>query len=134
VILCVETSNDLCANGNVILAMERDLKPVVLAVTIHEMNIMDICNLDIDNALELFKSGLKLDEQEKFIASQIVKEIIARLSFMNNVGLNYLELGRAANTLSGGEAQRIRLATQIGSGLAGCFICFGRTFNWFTPT
>lgn len=95
------------------------LKPVVLAVTIHEMNIMDICNLDIDNALELFKSGLKLDEQEKFIASQIVKEIIARLSFMNNVGLNYLELGRAANTLSGGEAQRIRLATQIGSGLQG---------------
>jgi excinuclease ABC subunit A len=95
------------------------LKPVVLAVTIHGMNIMDICNLDIDHALELFKSGLKLDEQEKFIAFQIIKEIIARLSFMNNVGLNYLELGRAANTLSGGEAQRIRLATQIGSGLQG---------------
>jgi len=95
------------------------LKPVVLAVTIHGMNIMDICNLDIDNALELFKSGLKLDDQEKYIATQIIKEIIARLSFMNNVGLNYLELGRAANTLSGGEAQRIRLATQIGSGLQG---------------
>jgi excinuclease ABC subunit A len=95
------------------------LKPVVLAVTIHGMNIMDICNLDIDHALELFNSGLKLNEQEKFIAVQIVKEIIARLSFMNNVGLNYLELGRAANTLSGGEAQRIRLATQIGSGLQG---------------
>ena len=95
------------------------LKPVVLAVTIHDMNIMDICNLDIDNALELFKSGLKLNDQEKYIATQIIKEIIARLSFMNNVGLNYLELGRAANTLSGGEAQRIRLATQIGSGLQG---------------
>ncbi len=95
------------------------LKPVVLAVTIHDLNIMDICNLDIDNALELFTSGLKLNDQEKFIAAQIIKEIIARLSFMNNVGLNYLELGRAANTLSGGEAQRIRLATQIGSGLQG---------------
>jgi excinuclease ABC subunit A len=95
------------------------LKPVVLAVTIHGMNIMDICNLDIDSALDLFQNNLKLDEQESFIAAQIIKEIIARLSFMNNVGLNYLELSRAANTLSGGEAQRIRLATQIGSGLQG---------------
>jgi len=95
------------------------LKPVVLAVTIHDLNIMDICNLDIDNSLSLFQSGLKLDERESFIAEKIIKEIIARLSFMNNVGLNYLELGRAANTLSGGEAQRIRLATQIGSGLQG---------------
>ncbi len=95
------------------------LKPVVLAVTIHGMNIMDICNLDIDNALVLFQNTLKLNEQESFIAKQIIKEIIARLSFMNNVGLNYLELSRAANTLSGGEAQRIRLATQIGSGLQG---------------
>lgn len=95
------------------------LKPVVLAVTIHGLNIMDICNLDIDNALDLFENTLKLNEQEAFIAKQIIKEIVARLSFMNNVGLNYLELGRAANTLSGGEAQRIRLATQIGSGLQG---------------
>ncbi|HUC96722.1 MAG TPA: excinuclease ABC subunit UvrA, partial [Candidatus Saccharimonadales bacterium] len=95
------------------------LKPVVLAVTIHGMNIMDICNLDIDNALDLFQNNLKLNEQELFIAAQIIKEIIARLTFMNNVGLNYLELSRAANTLSGGEAQRIRLATQIGSGLQG---------------
>jgi len=95
------------------------LKPVVLAVTIHDLNIMDICNLDIDNALDLFQNSLKLDDQELFIAAQIIKEIIARLSFMNNVGLNYLELSRAANTLSGGEAQRIRLATQIGSGLQG---------------
>ena len=95
------------------------LKPVVLAVTIHELNIMDICNLDIDNGLDLFQNKLKLNDQEQFIANQIIKEIISRLSFMNNVGLNYLELGRAANTLSGGEAQRIRLATQIGSGLQG---------------
>jgi excinuclease ABC subunit A len=95
------------------------LKPVVLAVTVHGLNIMDICNLGIDAALDLFQNNLKLTEQELFIANQIIKEITARLGFMSNVGLNYLELGRAANTLSGGEAQRIRLATQIGSGLQG---------------
>jgi excinuclease ABC subunit A len=95
------------------------LKPVVLAVTIHDLNIMDICTLGVDAALDLFEKGLQLDEQEKFIAAQIMKEITSRLGFMNNVGLNYLELSRAANTLSGGEAQRIRLATQIGSGLQG---------------
>ena len=95
------------------------LKPVVLAVTIHGLSIMDICNLDVDNALDLFEHKLKLTDQEQFIATQIMKEIKARLGFMSNVGLNYLELGRAANTLSGGEAQRIRLATQIGSGLQG---------------
>lgn len=94
------------------------LKPVVLAVTVHDLNIMDICNLGVDEALELFK-GLKLTDQEQFIAAQIMKEITARLGFMSNVGLTYLELSRAANTLSGGEAQRIRLATQIGSGLQG---------------
>ena len=95
------------------------LKPVVLAVTVHGYNIMDICNLGIDEALELFEKHFKLTEQEQFIARQIMKEITSRLTFMSNVGLNYLELGRAANTLSGGEAQRIRLATQIGSGLQG---------------
>ncbi len=95
------------------------LKPVVLAVTVHGLNIMDICNLGVADALDLFENTLKLDDQELFIARQIMKEIIARLGFMNNVGLNYLELSRAANTLSGGEAQRIRLATQIGSGLQG---------------
>ena len=94
------------------------LKPVVLAVTVHGLNIMDICNLGVDEALELFKT-LKLTDQEQFIAAQILKEITARLGFMSNVGLTYLELSRAANTLSGGEAQRIRLATQIGSGLQG---------------
>jgi excinuclease ABC subunit A len=95
------------------------LKPVVLAVTVHGLNIMDVCNLGVDDALDLFTNNFQLSEQETFIAAQIMKEIIARLSFMSNVGLNYLELGRAANTLSGGEAQRIRLATQIGSGLQG---------------
>jgi excinuclease ABC subunit A len=95
------------------------LKPVVLAVTVHDLNIMDICNLGVDAALDLFENNLKLSDQEQFIATQIMKEIKARLGFMSNVGLNYLELSRAANTLSGGEAQRIRLATQIGSGLQG---------------
>jgi excinuclease ABC subunit A len=95
------------------------LKPVVLAITVHGLNIMDICNLGVDDALDLFENTLKLTEQETFIAQQIFKEIKARLGFMSNVGLNYLELARAANTLSGGEAQRIRLATQIGSGLQG---------------
>jgi excinuclease ABC subunit A len=95
------------------------LKPVVLAVTVHDLNIMDICSLGVDAALDLFENNLKLNDQEQFIAVQIFKEIKARLGFMSNVGLNYLELSRAANTLSGGEAQRIRLATQIGSGLQG---------------
>lgn len=95
------------------------LKPVVLAVTVHGLNIVDICDLGVDDALDLFTRKLKLTEQETTIARLILKEINARLGFMSNVGLNYLELGRAANTLSGGEAQRIRLATQIGSGLQG---------------
>lgn len=95
------------------------LKPVVLAVTIHDLNIMDICTLGVEDALDLFENKLKLTDQEAFIATQIMKEIKSRLGFMNNVGLSYLELSRAANTLSGGEAQRIRLATQIGSGLQG---------------
>ena len=97
----------------------RRLKPEVLAITVHDLNIMDVCALSVDEALELFLKTLKLSEQEMIIASQIFKEIRARLGFMHDVGLNYLELGRAANTLSGGEAQRIRLATQIGSGLQG---------------
>lgn len=95
------------------------LKPVVLAVTVHGLNIMDVCGLDIASALDLFKNQLKLTDNEQHIVGQVIKEIIARLEFMNSVGLNYIELGRAANTLSGGEAQRIRLATQIGSGLRG---------------
>jgi excinuclease ABC subunit A len=98
----------------------RRLKPEVLAVTVNKLSIMDICDLSVTQSLELFQSSTKdFSEKELEIARQIFKEILARLSFMNDVGLGYLELGRAANTLSGGEAQRIRLATQIGSGLQG---------------
>lgn len=95
------------------------LKPVVLAVTVHDMNIMEICRLGVDEALDYFDNHFKPTENERMIATQILKEITSRLRFMSNVGLTYLELSRAANTLSGGEAQRIRLATQIGSGLQG---------------
>lgn len=95
------------------------LKPEVLAITVHGLSITDVISLSVEDALKLFRDDLKLDEKEMFIARQILREINARLGFMNDVGLSYLELGRAANTLSGGEAQRIRLATQIGSGLQG---------------
>lgn len=95
------------------------LKPVVQAVTFKGLSIVDICNLGVDDALDLFRNKIELTDQEQVIAKQIFKEIMARLGFMSDVGLDYLELGRAANTLSGGEAQRIRLATQIGSGLQG---------------
>lgn len=96
----------------------RRLKPEVLAVTVAGKSIMDICELSIDQAISFFNT-LKLDAKEQHIAHQIVKEITARLKFMQDVGLNYLNLLRSAVTLSGGEAQRIRLATQIGSGLQG---------------
>jgi excinuclease ABC subunit A len=94
------------------------LKPEVLAITVNDQSIMDICTRSIDEALAWFKS-LTLDEKETKIAQLILKEICARLQFLQDVGLNYLNLLRSANTLSGGEAQRIRLATQIGSGLMG---------------
>ncbi len=95
------------------------LKPEVLAITVHGLSITDVVNLSVDDAYSLFRDDLKLSDKEQFIAKQILREILARLGFMHDVGLSYLELGRAANTLSGGEAQRIRLATQIGSGLQG---------------
>lgn len=95
------------------------LKPVVLAVTVHDKNIIDIIGLSVEDALDFFANKLKMSDNEMIIAKQILREIGDRLRFMHDVGLNYLELGRAANTLSGGEAQRIRLATQIGSGLRG---------------
>ena len=94
------------------------LKPAVLAVKVHGLNIMDMCRLGVDDAIEMI-DALELSDEEEFIAKPIRKEVRARLGFMSNVGLSYLELSRAANTLSGGEAQRIRLATQIGSGLQG---------------
>jgi len=96
----------------------KRLKPEVLAVTIGNFSIIDICDLSIDDAVTFFKS-LKLNDVETKISHQILKEIDARLIFLQDVGLNYLSLGRSAVTLSGGEAQRIRLATQIGSGLTG---------------
>ncbi len=95
------------------------LKPAVLAVTVHDLNIVDMCNLDVDATLEVLNQDLGFTEEENLIAAPILKEIRERVKFMQDVGLGYLELGRAANTLSGGEAQRIRLATQIGSGLQG---------------
>lgn len=94
------------------------LKPSVLAVTVHGFSIMDMCNLGVEDALEMIDEII-LTNEEELIATPIKKEVRARLGFMQNVGLGYLELSRAANTLSGGEAQRIRLATQIGSGLQG---------------
>lgn len=94
------------------------LKPEVLAVKVHKLSIKDITDLSVSDALDLFTTT-KFTEKELFIVSQVAKEITARLSFLNNVGLNYLNLNRSAATLSGGEAQRIRLATQIGSGLMG---------------
>lgn len=94
------------------------LKPEVLAITIGKQSIMDVCTLSIDDAIDWF-NGLKLNAKDTKIAAQILKEICARLKFLQDVGLNYLTLLRSATTLSGGEAQRIRLATQIGSGLQG---------------
>jgi excinuclease ABC subunit A len=96
----------------------KRLKPEVLAVTVDSHSIMDICELSIDDALSFFKN-IKLDSTQTTIAVQILKEINARLDFLRDVGLNYLNLLRSAVSLSGGEAQRIRLATQIGSGLQG---------------
>ncbi len=94
------------------------LKPEVLAITVQDKSIMDLCTLSIDDALAWFKK-LKLNDKETKIADMVLREIGARLQFLQDVGLNYLNLLRSANTLSGGEAQRIRLATQIGSGLTG---------------
>ena len=94
------------------------LKPQVLAVTVGGKNINEVTDLSIINAIEFFK-GLTLTQKEQTIAEQILKEILERLGFLKNVGLGYLTLSRSAGTLSGGEAQRIRLATQIGSSLMG---------------
>jgi excinuclease ABC subunit A len=98
----------------------KRLRPEALAVTVGDRNIYDISTLAIDQAQEFFAElTLKLSEREQIIARQILKEIRARLGFLVNVGLDYLTISRPANSLSGGEAQRIRLATQIGSGLSG---------------
>ncbi len=94
------------------------LKKESLAVTVADKNIYEITNLSIEK-LKAFLADMQLSEQQQLIGKQILKEIRARVSFLSDVGLDYLSLGRATGTLSGGEAQRIRLATQIGSGLVG---------------
>ena len=96
----------------------KRLKDEVLAVTVNDKNIMEICDMSIKNSLDFFMN-LNLTEKQEKIAKEILKEIRERLTFMTNVGLDYLTLSRETKTLSGGESQRIRLATQIGSGLTG---------------
>ena len=94
------------------------LKPEILSVTVGGLNIAEFCKLSVTEALE-FLDKLELTEHEHFIADRILKEVRLRLGFLNNVGLEYLTLSRSSGTLSGGESQRIRLATQIGSFLTG---------------
>ncbi|AOY56087.1 excinuclease ABC subunit UvrA [Candidatus Rhodoluna planktonica] len=94
------------------------LKPEVLAVTVGNQSISEVCRISLGESLEFF-NALKLDPRDEKIAAQVLREIRARLEFLIAVGLDYLNLERAAGSLSGGEAQRIRLATQIGSGLTG---------------
>ena len=94
------------------------LKPEVLSILVGGKNICEVTAFTVRDAINFFET-LNLTERQQFIARQILKEILARLRFLNDVGLDYLTLDRAAGTLSGGEAQRIRLATQIGSGLVG---------------
>ena len=96
----------------------RRLKKESLGVTVNGLNISELTDLSIDSSIEFFED-LKLSEREKLIGERIIKEIKSRLSFLKNVGLGYLTLSRSAGTLSGGESQRIRLATQIGSSLVG---------------
>ncbi|MGA8038629.1 MAG: excinuclease ABC subunit UvrA, partial [Acidimicrobiia bacterium] len=94
------------------------LNPISLAVTIDGRNIAEVSDLSLSDAKEFFE-GLQLDERESHIAERVLKEVRARIRFLLDVGLDYLTLSRSAATLAGGEAQRIRLATQIGSGLVG---------------
>ena len=94
------------------------LRPEVLAVTVGDRNIHELTRLSVTRAIE-FLEGLELTETEQLIGARIIKEIRERLTFLDNVGVGYLQLDRAASTLSGGEAQRLRLATQIGSQLVG---------------
>ena len=98
----------------------RKLKDTVLAVTVGGLNIIDVTELSVIDALDFFdKLETELSERDRTISKMITKEIRLRLRFLKDVGLGYLTLSRTASTLSGGESQRIRLATQIGSGLVG---------------
>ena len=96
----------------------KRLRPEVLAVTVGGKSIIDVCDMAIKDSYQFFQD-LELTERENFIAKEVLKEIKERLSFLVEVGLDYLSMSRSSGTLSGGEAQRIRLATQIGSGLVG---------------
>lgn len=96
----------------------RRLRPEILAVTVGGKNIAEVCEMSIKNSFKFFNE-LELTKREQFIGNEILKEIKARLKFLVDVGLDYISLARSSGTLSGGEAQRIRLATQIGSGLVG---------------
>ena len=106
-------SKTLCTSCN-----GKRLRPEALGVTINGKNIYELTEFSVAQSIEFFDS-LELTNSEKQIASQVMKEIKSRLKFLKDVGLDYLTLERAAETLSGGEAQRIRLATQIGSSLTG---------------
>ena len=107
----MSVSHCSCCNG-------RRLRKEALGVTVGEKNIWELCMLSVSESIEFFEK-LELTESERQIAKQVLKEIRSRLKFLNDVGLDYLTLERSAETLSGGEAQRIRLATQIGSALTG---------------
>src|SRR5699024_6535335 len=96
----------------------KRLKKESLAVTVADMNISEFTDQSVADALE-FLSDIKLSKRDAMIGDRIIKEIRERLGFLNSVGLSYLNLARSAGTLSGGESQRIRLATQIGSSLMG---------------
>lgn len=106
-------SNDGCPD-----CMGARLRPEILAVTVGGLNINELSSLSVQKLVDFF-DNISLSEKDTLISEQILKEINARLGFLKNVGLDYLTLSRNAGTLSGGEAQRIRLATQIGSGLVG---------------
>ena len=107
----MSVSHCSCCNG-------RRLRKEALGVTVGGKNIWELCTLSVSDSIEFFEK-LELTESERQIAKQVLKEIRSRLKFLNDVGLDYLTLERSAETLSGGEAQRIRLATQIGSALTG---------------
>ena len=100
------------------LCLGQRLKPEALAVTIAEKNINDFANMSVEKLINFLKN-IKLNESKTTIAKDLIKEILTRLNFLSDVGLSYLSLNRTARTLSGGESQRIRLATQIGSALSG---------------
>ena len=108
------------------------LKPASLAVTVNDLNIAEVCDMAIGESAK-FLAALELSERDRLIAERVTKEINARLGFLLDVGLDYLSLSRYAATLAGGEAQRIRLASQIGSGLVGTLVRARRTVDRSAP-